>query len=97
MAGILEAFKYQGNEVWDDGFERPSQFQMHVDTDANKIGIFSNDLDAKGRPVFQWELWRDFGKIYQTKRTKDGSEVHVTEKEFDVKESKSTPETPSLK
>ena len=97
MAGILEAFKYQGNEVWDDGFERPSQFQMHVDTDANKIGIFSNDLDAKGRPVFQWELWRDFGKIYRTRRAKDGSEVHVTEKDFDAKADTATTEKTAVK
>lgn len=97
MAGILEAFKYQGDEIWGSDFKKPSQFQMHVDTDNNKIGIFSNDLDAKGRPTYQWELWRDFGRIYQTRRAKDGSEVHVTEKEFNAKESKSTDETPSLK
>lgn len=48
------------------------------------IGVFSDDLDTKGRPVIQWEMDKKTGHITETKRAKDGSEVHVTEKDIDV-------------
>ena len=57
---------------------------LHIDTVNGLVGAFSDDLDAKGRPVSQWELNKNSGLIVKTKRAKDGSEVHVTEKEIDI-------------
>ena len=56
---------------------------MHVDTENSHIGLYSDDVDTKGRPLQQWELDKKNGVILKTKRAADGSEVHVTQKEFD--------------
>ena len=57
---------------------------VHIDTVNGLVGVFSDDLDAKGRPVSQWELNKNSGLIIKTNRAKDGSEVHVSEKEIDI-------------
>lgn len=49
------------------------------------MSVSSDDVDAKGRPVLQWELNKNTGHVTETKRAKDGSEVHVNEKDIDVK------------
>lgn len=54
---------------------------MHFDTVNNQVGVFSDDVDVKGRPVLQWEMNLDSGHITETKRMND--EVVITHKDID--------------
>ena len=83
LAGILEAFQNQGGEIWAKDAKIPGNITLHVDTGKNQLRVQSDNLDAKGRPTYEWELERDTGHITKTSRSEDGSEVHVTEKEID--------------
>lgn len=80
LAGILESMKKQDGEVFD---EKAENVTLHIDTVNGLVGVYSDDRDVKGRPVQQWELNKNTGHIIKTKRARDGSEVHVTEKEVD--------------
>jgi hypothetical protein len=54
-----------------------------MDTENNHIGIYSDDVDAKGRPLKQWELNVETGHITETERDADGNEVRIHHKEVD--------------
>lgn len=41
-------------------------------------------MDAKGRPVLEWEMNKNTGHVTETMRAKDGTEVQVREKDIDV-------------
>lgn len=57
---------------------------MHFDTVNHLVGVFSDEVDSKGRPVRQWELNIETGHITETKRT--GDEVTITHKDVDPTE-----------
>lgn len=61
----------------------PQNLTLHFDTVNHEIGVFSDDVDAKGRPVLQWELNAETGHVKETHRAKDGSEVETTHREID--------------
>lgn len=69
LAGILEAFKTQGNEIWDKNTQIPGSFTMHLDPSKSKIAVQSDNYDIRGRPTYEWELWRDTGRVVKTTRT----------------------------
>lgn len=77
----------KSKEIWGDVHDAiPQSVTLHIDTLNNDVSIFSDDVDTKGRPVMQWEMNKETGHITETKRNADGSEVHVKEKDVDVKE-----------
>ena len=45
------------------------------------IGIYSDERDVQGRPTLQWEMNAQDGRIVETRRTKDGEQVKVVEKD----------------
>ena len=50
-----------------------------MDTVKGTISAWGDETDAKGRPVSQFDMDKNTGHVTKTRRTKDGSEVHVTE------------------
>lgn len=84
LSGILDAFKEQSEEIFDHQSQSDQNVTLHVDTVNGLVGVFSDEQDVKGRPISQWELNKNSGLIVKTRRAKDGSEVHVTEKEIDI-------------
>lgn len=87
LADLIDSFgvRGEGTEIWgDDATLAPSNITLHIDTENNVIRVDSDDLDTKGRPVVTWEMNKNTGHITKTKRAKDGSEVHTTEKDIDV-------------
>ena len=84
LSGILDSFKDQGNEIFENQSQSDTNVTLHIDTVNGLVGVFSDDLDTKGRPVSQWELNKNSGLIVKTRRAKDGSEVHISEKEIDI-------------
>ena len=63
----------------------PETVTMHIDPSKSKIAVQSDYLDIRGKPTYEWELWRDSGRVVKTSRAADGSETHITEKEIDPK------------
>lgn len=51
MAGILDGFKDQGEEIWSKESSLPTNLTVHVDTVNSHIGVFSDEKDIKGRPT----------------------------------------------
>lgn len=89
LANILESFadKSENKDIWGDapeGEAHPGNVTLHLDTEHNNVGVYSDDVDAKGRPVQQWEMNTQSGHITETKRTKDGGEVQITQRDVDV-------------
>lgn len=73
----------ESKEIWGSDTAVPTNFTMHMDIKEHQIAVVSDDVDAKGRPVTQWELNSKNGHITETHRAKDGSEVQVTHKDVD--------------
>jgi len=73
-------------EFWGDKAEEFKDINIVVkfDTVNNIIRVQSTEVDAKDRPVLEWEMNKNTGHITETKRTADGSEVSVREKDIDV-------------
>ena len=57
---------------------------IHFDTINGKIDLKTDDLDAKGRPILEYELNKLTGHIVETKRHQDGSETTKREKDIDI-------------
>lgn len=56
---------------------------IHFDTTNNLVTIQSDEVDIKGRPTHEWEMNTLSGKVWITKRSKDGSEIHTKQKQID--------------
>lgn len=88
LAGISDSLSKNEfvKEIWGDkaGDVVPKNIVLKFDTVNNIVGVQSEDVDAKGRPVLEWEMDKNNGHITETKRAKDGSEVQVREKDIDV-------------
>ena len=88
LAGISDSLSKNDfvKEIWGDkaGDVMPKNIVLKFDTVNNIVGVQSEDVDAKGRPVLEWEMDKNNGHITETKRAKDGSEVQVREKDIDV-------------
>lgn len=89
LANILESFadKSENKDIWGDapeGESHPANLTLHLDTEHNNVGVYSDDVDAKGRPVQQWEMNTKSGHITETTRTRDGGEVQITQRDVDV-------------
>lgn len=79
LAGISDSLGKNDfvKEIWGDkaGDIVPKNIVLKFDTVNNIVGVQSEDVDAKGRPVLEWEMNKNSGHITETKRAKDGSEV----------------------
>lgn len=56
---------------------------LHFDTVSKTIGIKTDKVDAKGRPLLEFELDTKTGHTTTTKHTKNGQETSITHKDFD--------------
>jgi len=89
LADVMKSFSEpsESKEIWGDFHEEhhaPENLTVHIDTANKAVGVFSDDVDAKGRPVMQWEMNTETGHITETKRAVDGTEVQITQKDIDV-------------
>ena len=87
LSDILEDFKKDTafNEIF--GKTESSQYSnitLHFDTVNKEIGVYTDKVDAKGRPVLQWEMNTGTGHTTTTKRSVDGQEVMITHKDVDA-------------
>jgi hypothetical protein len=86
LSDILEDFKKQ--TAFEEIFGKKEsgmgdQVTLHFDTANKEVGVYSDKLDAKGRPLLQWEMNTLTGHTTITKRTEDGTQVEITHKELD--------------
>lgn len=78
------ADKTESKDIWGDlESSIPQNLTLHFDTVNHEIGVFSDDVDAKGRPMLQWELNAETGHVKETKRAQDGSEVETHHRDID--------------
>ena len=89
LADVMNSFSdpSQSQEIWgdfDNEHSAPGNITLHIDAANKAVGVFSDDVDAKGRPVMQWEMNTETGHITETKRAVDGTEVQITQKDIDV-------------
>lgn len=76
LTDILEDFKKQTafNEIFgsleSSGY---SNVTLHFDTVSKDIGVYTDKVDAKGRPLLQWEMNANTGHTTTTKRAEDGT------------------------
>ena len=87
LSDILEDFKKETafNEIFGKlDSSQHSNITLHFDTVNKEIGVYTDDVDAKGRPVLQWEMNTNTGHTTTTKRSKDGQEVMITHKDVDA-------------
>ena len=75
-------------EIWGDFSEYtktvPKNITIHFDTVNQVIDLTSDDVDAKGRPILEFQLNKQTGHIVETKRQQDGTETHRREKDINV-------------
>lgn len=90
LAGLIDTFKKEGaaKEIWGDKVVAESsamqQVTVHIDTQNSMLGIYTDEVDVKGRPVLQWEMNTEIGHVVETTRSKDGQQVKVIEKDSPV-------------
>ena len=62
LAGLLDTFNDEasGKEIWGDKLPAESSsisnITLHFDTGNNMIDVYTNEVDQKSRPVFEWEM-----------------------------------------
>ena len=61
----------------------PTSITMHFDTVNNDISVVRDDVDVKGRPIHEWTMNTESGKIKTVEREQDGSEVRITHTDID--------------
>lgn len=85
LANIMKSFgePSETKDIWGNSVFMPAQVTIHMDTKNNHIGVYSDDVDAKGRPLKQWELNVETGHITETDRDADGNEVRIHHMEVD--------------
>ena len=90
LATVVDQFLSEDSlkEIWGDYSSYtqhvPKNFTIQLDTVNQVIGVKSDDVDAKGRPLLEFELNKQTGHSVETKRLPDGSETHKREKYVDL-------------
>ena len=74
----------RSSEIWGADSVAPKNVTVTMDMKSKQINIISNDKDDKGRSIQEYSLNTQSGKVQETKRSKDGSEVQITNKQVPV-------------
>lgn len=87
LAGIIDAFKV-GNgakELWGKNLpadlKNYGKISVKFDTVNGVVTVFTDAIDAKGKPRLTWEMQVESGHIVTTTRSKDGKHVKIYEKD----------------
>lgn len=90
LANLVKTFgdKSLSKDILGEGPEDLSKVTLHFNLETNLITVSSDDVDAKGRPIHEWELNKETGHVTKTQRTVDGSEVKIIHQDVDVTEQK---------
>lgn len=75
-------------EIWGDISDYfktiPKDFTINFDTENQIIHLMSDEVDAKGRPLLEYEINKQTGHTVQTRRMEDGSETYRKEKDINL-------------